>query len=237
MHDVDGVNAGYARLLLDEYLDNPESVPPEWRALFESGSTDLVNSLPGLARLLERAGNGHRNGHAPEPALPVTSSEPDAVLLGAVAAAMALVKAYRMHGHLNARLDPLGSQPVGDPALDPLRLKPQLTAELQRRVPASVLRVHVEGETLADALPRLRETYCGSVAYEIEHIAEHEQRVWLRQAIESWRYRTPLTNDERRRLYTRLCEVDGMERYLRRSFLGQKQFSLEGMDVTIPTLD
>ena len=65
----------------------------------------------------------------------------------------------------------------------------------------------------------------------------HEQRVWLRKAIESWRYRTPLTLEEQRRLYTRLCEVEGMERYLRRSFLGQKQFSLEGLDVLIPMLD
>jgi 2-oxoglutarate dehydrogenase E1 component len=243
MHDVDGVNAGYARLLLDEYLDNPESVPAEWRALFESGEAagDLVRSLPGLARILEQAGNGHGNGAAAvtsaAPAEPAATPAEASELLGAVAAAMALVKAYRMHGHLAARLDPLGSAPVGDPALDPMRLKPKLTQELQRRVPASVLRIHVEGETLAEALPRLRETYCGSVAYEIEHIAEHEQRVWLRQAIESGRYRKPLTEDERRRLYTRLCEVEGMERYLRRSFLGQKQFSLEGLDVTIPMLD
>jgi len=241
MHDVDGVNAGYARLLLDEYLDNPESVSPEWRALFESGDAagELVRSLPGLARLLERGGNGQGNGQAAAAAAPPEAqpAAPDRELLGAVAAAMALVKAFRMHGHLAARLDPLGSEPVGDPALDPARLKPKLTLELQRRVPASVLRVHVEGDTLADALPRLRETYCGSVAYEIEHIAEHEQRVWLRQAIESWRFRKPLTEDEQRRLYTRLCEVEGMERYLRRSFLGQKQFSIEGVDVTIPMLD
>src|SRR5256714_4371926 len=150
---------------------------------------------------------------------------------------MALVKAVRMHGHLAARLDPLGSEPPGDPALEPERLVPRLTPELRARIPASLLRLYVGGETLADALPHLRETYCGSMAYEIEHIAEHEQRVWLRQAIESWRYRQPLSAEEQRRLYARLCEVEGMERYLRRSFLGQKQFSLEGIDVTIPMLD
>ena len=61
---------------------------------------------------------------------------------------------------------------VGDPALDPLRLEPQLTPELQARIPASVLRVHVAGETLAEALPRLQETYCGTMAYEIEHISD-----------------------------------------------------------------
>ncbi|MBV8395333.1 MAG: multifunctional oxoglutarate decarboxylase/oxoglutarate dehydrogenase thiamine pyrophosphate-binding subunit/dihydrolipoyllysine-residue succinyltransferase subunit, partial [Actinobacteria bacterium] len=237
MHDVDGLNTGYARLLLDEYLENPEAVPPEWRALFERADGELAVALPGLARLLERPANG-ANGHAAETAAPAHAVEAvDAELLGGVAAAMALVKAHRMHGHLAARLDPLGSQPQGDPALDPLHLEPQLTPELQARIPTRILRVSVEGETLREALPRLQETYCGTMAYEIEHISDHEQRVWLRQAIESWRYRTPLSAEEKRALYRRLCEVEGSERYLRRSFIGQKQFSIEGLDVTIPMLD
>ena len=101
---------------------------------------------------------------------------------------MALVKAYRTHGHLAARLDPLGSEPVGDPALEPERLVPPLTPELQARIPARLLRVHVPGETLADVLPKLQETYCGTSAYEIEHISDHQERVWLRQAIESGTY-------------------------------------------------
>src|SRR5439155_27256909 len=106
---------------------------------------------------------------------------------------------------------------------------PKLTPELQARVPARVLRTFVPGETLAEVLPRLQETYCGTIAYELEHISDHEQRVWLRQVIESGRYRTPFSPEEKRALLGRLTEVEGLERYLQRAFLGQKQFSIEGL--------
>jgi 2-oxoglutarate dehydrogenase E1 component len=242
--DVDGLNAGFASLLLEEYLENPDAVPSEWRALFESGESPLVASHPGLHRLLETLRTEGNGAAATAPAAPppapaevAAAAPPDETVLAAVAAATALVKAYRMHGHLAATLDPLGSQPPGDPALEPELLEPSLTPELQARIPASVLRLYVEGETLADAQPRLRDTYCGTSAYEIEHISDHEQRVWLRQAIESSRYRMPLSADERRTLLRRLSEVEGLERYLRRAYLGQKQFSIEGLDVLVPMLD
>jgi 2-oxoglutarate dehydrogenase E1 component len=236
--DVDGLNAGFARDLLEDYLENPDAVPSEWRELFESGTSDVVAAHPGLTRLLELAGNGHAAPvAAPAPPAPAETEPVTDELLGAVAAAMALVKAHRMHGHLAARLDPLGSEPPGDPALEPERLIPKLTPELQAHVPASVLRLYVPGETLADTLPRLRETYCGTIAYEIEHIAEHEKRVWLRQAIESGKYRRSLTNEERKELLGSLSRVEAFEQYLRRAFLGQKQFSIEGLDVMVPMLD
>ena len=260
-HDVDGLNSGYARLLLEDYLEDPDAVPEEWRTLFESGSPDLIAGHPGLQRLLELAAGNGGNGQAaaeasadaplaeppPAAAAPAASLAPaplapapeavDETLLGAVAAAMALVKAHRMHGHLAARLDPLGSEPLGDPALDESRLIPPLTPELQARIPASVLRVNVPGDTLLEALPALQDVYCGTIAYEIEHLSDHAERVWLRQAIESGRYREPLTAEERRALLERLSEVEGFELYLRRSFLGQKQFSLEGLDAMVPMLD
>ncbi len=161
----------------------------------------------------------------------------DEELLAGVAAAMALVKAFRTHGHLNARLDPLGSDPMGDPALDESRLRPALTPELQARIPAKLLRLYVPGETLLDALPRLREVYTGTIAYEIEHISDHAERVWLRQAIESGRYRKQLDAEERKQLLERLSQVEAFETYLRRAFLGQKQFSIEGLDSLVPMLD
>ncbi len=258
-HDVDGLNEGYAQALLEEYLEDPAGVPEEWRELFESGDSEVVATHPGVARLLEALRERDGDGAAPsapaEPAPPLDDAPPaaapaaappapptaappaDEELLGGVAAAMALVKAYRMHGHLAARLDPLASEPVGDPALEPERLQPPLTPELQARIPARYLRLYVPGETLADALPALRDTYTGTSAYEIEHISDHEERVWLRQAIESGRFRTPLSADEKQKLLRRLTEVEGLELYLQRAFLGQKQFSIEGLDVMVPLLD
>jgi 2-oxoglutarate dehydrogenase E1 component len=163
------------------------------------------------------------------------AAAPTEEMLFHVQAATSLVKAHRTHGHLAARLDPLGAKPPGDPALDPETVG--LSAQVMAQIPAEVLRIEVPGETLAEALPHLREMYCGTIAYEVEHISDHHQRVWLRQAIESGRYRAPPSADERGRLLERLTEVEGFEHYLLRAFLGQKQFSIEGLDVLVPMLD
>ena len=156
-------------------------------------------------------------------------------MLGAMQAATSLVKAHRTHGHLGAHLDPLGTPPIGDPAMEPETYG--LTPEIMESIPADLLRVYVPGRTLADVLPNLRRTYCGSIAYEIEHIASHEQRVWLREHIESGAYRLPFSAEAKRRLLQRLTKVEAMERYFRRTFLGQKTFSAEGLDAMVPMLE
>ena len=236
---VDGLNLGYVRDLLDQYLAAPDSVDPAWRAVFEQAANGLVEEHPVVRRLRELHPDLLEGVGAalPAPVSAAPSLEELDALLDLAASAMALVAAHRMHGHLAARLDPLGSEPVGDPALEPENLTPPLTAELQARIPASALRIAVPGETLAEALPHLRETYCGTMAYEIEHISSHEQRAWLRQAIESSAYRRPLALEEQKGLLSRLAEVEGFERYLRRAFIGQKQFSIEGLDAMVPMLD
>src|SRR5436190_5969762 len=152
-----------------------------------------------------------------------------------IAAAMALVKAIRNFGHLAARLDPLGSDPPGDPALDPGPLG--LTPEIMARVPADLLRIYVPGGTLAEAYPKLQETYCGTIAYEVEHIGSHQERVWLRQVIESGDHKKPLTPEVKRKLLARLTAVETLERFLHKAYLGQKRFSIEGLDLLVPMLD
>jgi 2-oxoglutarate decarboxylase len=175
------------------------------------------------------------------PAIPVPAAPPPSASAASasdlrnVATGMGLVRAYRSYGHLAAHLDPLGSEPVGDPALDPEPVG--LTGEAMTRIPASILGLNVPGATLAEALPHLRATYCGSIAYEVEHIASHAERVWLRQVIESGAHRTPLGTEERRALLERLTVVEGLERFLHKAYLGQKRFSIEGLDAMVPMLD
>src|SRR6266508_4651594 len=213
----------------------------------ESGNflRHLDSLLQGEQRFYEGLGVGDSGfGNAPASVAPVPQAPtpiPSPEPLSAspdfkyVAAAYALVRAHRNFGYLAAHLDPLGSEPPGDPSLDPGRLA--LTPEIMARIPAEVLRIYVPGQTLAEALPNLRATYCGTIAYEVEHIGSHEERLWLRQVIESGQHRRPLSADGKKQLLARLTAVDTLERFLHKAYLGQKRFSIEGLDMTVPMLD
>ena len=208
----------------------------------EDGFYDGVFEALGLDAVVHRRGRRARAGHrrragARRRPRPRPRRSPTTALLQAVQAATSVVKAHRMHGHLAARLDPLGSEPVGDPALDPATVN--LTAELMRAHPGvGAARGGARARRSPTRCPHLRETYTGTIAYEIEHISDHEQRVWLRQAIESGAYRKPL---ERRGAGARCSsgcpQVEALESYLHKAFLGKKQFSIEGLDALVPMLD
>ncbi|MGH2832043.1 MAG: multifunctional oxoglutarate decarboxylase/oxoglutarate dehydrogenase thiamine pyrophosphate-binding subunit/dihydrolipoyllysine-residue succinyltransferase subunit, partial [Solirubrobacteraceae bacterium] len=220
---IQGAESGRFLGLIEAYLHGEHNF---YEQAFSSLGVEL-GSPPPLPAPAAAAAAARERTTAPEPA----SEE----LLEAVQAATALLKAFRTHGHLAARLDPLGTEPEGDPALDPQPLG--LTPELMARIPARILRMYVPGATLADALPHLRETYCGTIAYEIEHIASHRQRVWLREKIESGAFRQALSAEEQKTLLKRLIEVDALERFMHKAYLGQHQFSIEGLDMTVPMLD
>ncbi len=183
---------------------------------------------------LEAAASPHVATAAPSVAGSAQAAPSDE-MLRAVAAGMAIVAAYRTYGHLAANLDPLGSKPPGDPSLEPATWG--LTPALQSAIPASVLRVKVPGNTLAEVLPRLKETYASTIAYEVEHISDTQQREWLRDHIEAGRHQVALSRDRQVEFLQRLTRVEVLERFLRKNFLGAKTFSGEGLDVMVPMLE
>ena len=192
MAEVDGLNAGYARAVLEEYLENPEAVPAEWRELFEGDST-LLRAAPGR-RTPARAARGGRQRRAgrscPAPLRPPRPRRSRSRRSTRRCSAPSR-RPWRWSRPTGRTATSPPASTRSGPSLSATRhwnqsgSFPPLTPELQAQIPARLLRVHVPGETLADVLPKLQETYCGTSAYEIEHISDHQERVWLRQAIEA----------------------------------------------------
>jgi multifunctional 2-oxoglutarate metabolism enzyme len=203
---------------------------------YESVARDLEFDPSAVTKAHPASASAPPLSAAPPSAEPATApGQIDEELLQGVQAATSLLKAYRTHGHLAAQLDPLGSEPKGDPALQPENVN--LTPELMARIPASILRIGVPGETLLEALPRMRDAYCGTIGYQVEHLSSHQQRIWLREMIETGAHRQPLTDEEKKRLLNRLIDVFQFERFLEKAYLGQKMFSIEGLDAVVPMLD
>ena len=222
---IQGAESGAFLRRIEELLEGNNG-------FYEAVAADLGIDPAPLAAAHPASASAPPLGAAAPPSAP---GAPDEELLGAVQAATSLLKGYRTHGHLAARLDPLGREPKGDPAIQPESLN--LTPELMARVPASILRIGVPGETLLDVLPRMREAYCGTIAYQFEHLSSHQQRTWLREMVETGAHRQPLDDDEKRRLLGRLIDVFEFERFVEKAYLGQKIFTIEGLDAIVPMLD
>ncbi|HEY6219503.1 MAG TPA: 2-oxoglutarate dehydrogenase E1 component [Gemmatimonadaceae bacterium] len=148
--------------------------------------------------------------------------------------ARTLAAAIRRLGHLAVPLDPLGAPPPGSPQLTP-EAHGVTEAEL-KQLPANVVLNHVQG-TAADAIQLLRDRYCTTIGYELDHIGAEAERRWFRAAIESEEPLPSLNADEKKTILERLTQVDGLERYLAKAFVGVKRFSIEGVDALIPMLD
>jgi 2-oxoglutarate dehydrogenase E1 component len=214
LRNFHGPNAGYVLDLHEQYLNDPTSVDDGWRAFFQ-----------GFTPTLEQT--------APEPV--ATSS--GAVDIHRIVGGRELARAIRSRGHTAARLDPLGTSGEPDATLQP-EFHGVSEADLAS-LPAAVVKGQVVdgAANAAEAIGRLRAIYSGSVGYEFSHIPRTDERTWLREAIESGRYNGPLDSGRRRALLERLSQVEGFERYLHKTFFGQKRFSIEGTDMLVPILD
>ena len=106
------------------------------------------------------------------------------------------------------------------------------------RIPSSILRIKVPGETFAAALPQLRKAYCGTIAYEIEHLSDHQKRLWLRGVIESGRFREPIP-DERRIATARAAgrASTPSSASCAAPTSARRRFSIEGVDALVPITD
>ncbi len=226
-----GPNAGYVLDLYERYQQDPASVDPATRGMFQNWDPVAASPPP-------RSGmDGTSNGAAAAPrALSPTQTAPQMDVMKVVAAAR-VIRLVRELGHLTAHIDPLGSPPPGNPGLE-IATHGLTTSDLEA-LPAEVVRGPLaEGAKNAlEALGRLRQAYSGSIGYEDGHIQNPEERAWLQNAAESREFFGNFSPEEKRAVLKRLSEVEGLEKFLHTTFVGAKRFSIEGVDALVPMLD
>ena len=210
MKEFYGPNSGYVLELYERYLQDPQSVEPSARAFFDT----LPRPAKSVSSQVTSTGAATEN----------------------IVATVHLATAIREHGHLAAKLDPLGRDSRGDPALELQTYG--LTDEDLRALPANLVGGPI-AQTCSNALEAvesLRGVYSSTTGYDYDHVHSPEEREWLRSAAESRQFRSD-NAEEKIEVLQLLTKVEVFERFLHRIFPGKTRFSLEGLDMMVPILD
>jgi 2-oxoglutarate dehydrogenase E1 component len=251
---LNGTNAAFVEQLYARYLADPSSVEQGWHDYFaQLGEKGLTPSQLGRGPAWKRdIQTDFADG---ELIAALTGQQPpaaDKVVKGKKAAAagpaaspdaakysihaVQLIRAYRMIGHLEADLDPLGIMPrTPQPSLDPTHYGFEGAALDQP--------VYVDGILgLTTATPRqlvdkLRGIYCGRIGYEFMHINDAEQKQWLQRRIEGEAGQIGFTPEGKKAILNKLIEAEGFEKFAANRFVGTKRFGLDGAESTIPALE
>lgn len=218
MKDISAVfnaHPQYIESLYQAWQKDPSSVEADWAAFFKGFDFALTSA------------NG--NGAA---ALVSTSAD-----LMREFAVYALIQGYRQRGHMLSTTNPIKPRKDRKPRLD-LADYGLSEADLERPFAAG-FDIGLPNAPLRDIIDRLKKIYCGNLGFEVAHIYDHERRKWLLDKIEN----RPLTDDfgfsieKKRRILEKLNGAVVFEQFLHTKFVGQKRFSLEGGEATIPALD
>ncbi|MEB2310721.1 MAG: 2-oxoglutarate dehydrogenase E1 component [Sorangiineae bacterium] len=237
--------------LYADWLRDPASVPGDWRQYFQSELNGGARSfqagpsfrVPGVFEFgaaPARAPARDDGRAAPARAVAATPAQRAPLVAGVSDAAVRqdrvdqLIRAYRVRGHMVARIDPLGLPRPAQPELDPgfYELSPQ---DLDRYF--STRTIHgAEVLTLAQMLERLQNTYCRSIGVQFMHIDDLDVKSWLQDRMEGTENRIQLGRDEQLRILTKLTDAVMFEEFIQKKYLGAKSFSLEGSESLIPLL-
>ena len=233
-----GGNAPYVEELYEAYLDNPGSVPDNWRAYFDrlqnvaaadgSDARDVAHA-PVVESFAQRA---KANAFA------LKASEADLAVARKQVHVQSLIAAYRNVGSRWADLDPLKrTERPKIPELEPAFY--DLT-ESDMDISFSAANTYfskAEHMTLREIVQALRETYCGTVGAETMHTTEQAEKRWWQERLESIRSKPAFTAEQKVHILDRLTAAEGLERYLHTKYVGQKRFSLEGGESFIASMD
>ena len=233
-----GGNAPYVEEMYEAYLDNPGSVPDNWRDYFDalqhvpavdgSDSRDVAHA-PVIESFAQRA---KANAFAHK------ASEADLAVARKQVHVQSLIAAYRSLGSRWADLDPL--KRTERPKIPELETAFYDLTESDMDITFSATNTYftkADSMTLREIVQALRETYCSTIGAEIMHITEPTEKRWWQERLESIRSKPSFSAEKKKAILERLTAAEGLERFLHTKYVGQKRFSLEGGESFIAAMD
>ena len=250
-----GGNAAFVEGLYERYAAEPNSVDPSWRAYFQSlhesadairqdaakpnwsrpitsaPRTDTLSALDGLWPALEAKLSKTIAAKVPE----ASPQDVHAQTVDSIRAIM-MIRAFRIRGHLQANLDPLGIEPKSDNAeLDPANYG-FAESDYDRPIFLDYV-LGLETSTMREILEIVRRTYCGNVGVQYMHISNPMEKAWIQERIEGKDKEIVFTKEGKIAILKKLIEAEGFERFLHKRFPGTKRFGLDGAEATIPAME
>jgi 2-oxoglutarate dehydrogenase E1 component len=239
---LNGANAQFIAQLYAKWVAAPNSVDADFASLFAALDDEAKSVLtdasgaswaprPTSFDAPETAPAGKT---APAAQAAPSTAETRAATLDSIRALM-LIRVYRVRGHLEAQLDPLGlKQPRYYAELDPATYG-FTEADMDRPIFIDGV-LGRETATMREILAILRASYCGEIGVEFMHIQDPAQKTWIQRRIEGAPWRQSFGKDEKTKILRQLTEADSFEAFCQRRFVGTKRFGLEGGESTIPAL-
>ena len=229
-----GANAAFLADLYARWAADRSAVDPSF--------ADLFAAMNDEARAVLEDASGA--SWAPRPSFAVNAAvpaadglAPDQARAATIASlrALMLIRSYRVRGHLEAQLDPLGLQlPHKHAELDPASYG-FTDADLDKPIFIDNV-LGRETATLREITQILRQTYCGPIGVEFMHIQDPEQKSWIQRKLEGAPWRRSLDPEEKRTVLRQLTEAEGFEAFCQKRYVTTKRFGLEGGEITIPSL-
>jgi 2-oxoglutarate dehydrogenase E1 component len=231
-----GANAAYLADLYARWAADPGAVDPSFSELFSAlgeEARSVLGDAAGASWAPRPNGAATKpNGHAAAAA--ATLDEVRAAARDSLRALM-LIRAYRVRGHLEAKLDPLGLQvPKSHAELDPATYG-FAADDLDRPIFIDNV-LGRETATVREIMRILRESYCGPIGVEFMHIQDPDQKAWIQRRIEGAPWRAALSAEEKRAVLQQLTEAEGFEAFCQRRYVTTKRFGLEGGEALIPAM-
>jgi 2-oxoglutarate dehydrogenase E1 component len=220
----------YIENLYQDFVQNPESVDPEYRRFFEGFDFAITNGNGGNGN----GGNGNGNGHAATDAAPIEAAPVNSTQLTKEFAVYSLIQAFRNKGHLVAKTNPIRER-INRKANLELKYFGLSEADLQQPFAAGSF-IGLGTTTLQAILERLQVTYTAHIGVEYGYILKQDRIDWLQNEIEN-NLQQPLPLERKRRILDKLNQGVIFEKFLHTKYIGQKRFSLEGGETTIAALD